>query len=313
MQTDRLVGGADHRRADVVLDLPAPRQPVAGGPRRPTRSTRPSATCPMARPVLRAFAQAADREADGAKGTMWSYRRDFGPVRLLVIDSRCGRILADGRRSMISDAEFDWVEHQVDDGAFEHLVVGDVDALAPAARPPRHRVVERGAVRAARAAGSSPGSASGSGARSTSSTGRRSGSRSTGSRACSHGSARGEHGGPAPATICVLSGDVHHTYISEADYEPPLAVARLPDHVLADPQHDPAARCASCSTSAGARRSSGSSGSSIAGPASRRCRSTGTTRPGRISATCWRCSMLDERSPRDTAGTGGSNRGVSRA
>jgi phosphodiesterase/alkaline phosphatase D-like protein len=40
--------------------------------------------------VLREFAQAADREADGAKGTMWSYRRDFGAVRLIVIDSRCG-------------------------------------------------------------------------------------------------------------------------------------------------------------------------------------------------------------------------------
>ena len=37
-------------------------------------------------------------EADGAKGTRWSYRRDFGPVRLLVIDSRAGRIL-ERRRS----------------------------------------------------------------------------------------------------------------------------------------------------------------------------------------------------------------------
>ena len=73
--------------------------------------------------ALRAFAQAADREADGAKGAMWSYRRDFGPVRLLVINSRCGRVLADGRRSMISDDEFGWIEQQVEDGGFEHLVV----------------------------------------------------------------------------------------------------------------------------------------------------------------------------------------------
>src|SRR6185369_11742801 len=74
--------------------------------------------------TLRAFAQAADREADGAKGTQWSYRRDFGPVRLLVIDSRCGRILDDGRtRSMVSGTEFDWIERQSDDGAFTHLVV----------------------------------------------------------------------------------------------------------------------------------------------------------------------------------------------
>ena len=54
---------------------------------------------------------------------MWSYRRNLGPVRLLVIDSRCGRVLADGRRSMVSDPEFDWIEDQVDDGGFEHLVV----------------------------------------------------------------------------------------------------------------------------------------------------------------------------------------------
>ena len=52
---------------------------------------------PDAELALRDFAQAADREADGAKGAMWSYRRDYGPVRLLVIDSRCGRILASGR------------------------------------------------------------------------------------------------------------------------------------------------------------------------------------------------------------------------
>ena len=66
-----------------------------------------------AEPLLREFAEAADEEADGAKGARWSYRRDFGQVRLLVIDSRCGRILDQGRRSMLSDAEFDWIESQL--------------------------------------------------------------------------------------------------------------------------------------------------------------------------------------------------------
>src|SRR5258705_9474625 len=41
-----------------------------------------------AEPVLREFAQAADREADGAKGAQWSYRRDFREIRLLRIDSQ---------------------------------------------------------------------------------------------------------------------------------------------------------------------------------------------------------------------------------
>ncbi|TDQ00212.1 hypothetical protein EV186_10273 [Labedaea rhizosphaerae] len=72
---------------------------------------------------LRAFADHADREADGAKGTRWSYRRDFGSVRLLVIDSRAGRILAGGARSMIGEEEFRWLEDQVD-GGYDHLLVG---------------------------------------------------------------------------------------------------------------------------------------------------------------------------------------------
>ncbi len=73
--------------------------------------------------LVREFAAAADREADGAKGARWSYRRDFGSVRLLVIDSRCGRILDQGRRSMLSEAEFDWIEEQLT-GDYEHLLIG---------------------------------------------------------------------------------------------------------------------------------------------------------------------------------------------
>jgi hypothetical protein len=34
---------------------------------------------------------------------------------------------------------------------------------------------------------------------------------------------RGEHGAPPPATICVLSGDVHHAYVAEAAYPKPTA------------------------------------------------------------------------------------------
>ena len=40
--------------------------------------------------VLREFAARADQEIEG---TRWSYKRDFGKTRLVVIDSRCGRVL----------------------------------------------------------------------------------------------------------------------------------------------------------------------------------------------------------------------------
>lgn len=73
--------------------------------------------------LLRDFADRADAEADGAKGTRWSYRRDFGPVRLLVIDSRAGRILAGPVRSMVGEAEFAWISDQAE-GDYEHLLIG---------------------------------------------------------------------------------------------------------------------------------------------------------------------------------------------
>jgi phosphodiesterase/alkaline phosphatase D-like protein len=73
--------------------------------------------------LLDDFADGARQEVNGRKGTRWSYRRDFGNVRLLVIDTRSGRILSGGARSMVSDAEFEWIEeHAV--GDFDHLLIG---------------------------------------------------------------------------------------------------------------------------------------------------------------------------------------------
>lgn len=73
--------------------------------------------------ILRDFADRAAREVNGRKGTRWSYRRDFGNVRMLVIDTRSGRILAGGARSMVSDSEFEWIEEHAD-GQYDHLLIG---------------------------------------------------------------------------------------------------------------------------------------------------------------------------------------------
>ena len=70
-------------------------------------------------PILRDFAYRADREVEGAR---WSYYRDLGDSRLVVIDSRCGRVLDEGRRSMLDEDEWRWLhEHAV--GDFEHLLL----------------------------------------------------------------------------------------------------------------------------------------------------------------------------------------------
>ena len=59
--------------------------------------------------ALRTFARMCDRESAASR---WAYYRDFGRSRLLVIDSRAARVLADGHRDMVDADEWDWiVEH----------------------------------------------------------------------------------------------------------------------------------------------------------------------------------------------------------
>ncbi len=174
-------------------------------------------------PMLREFAAAADSEADGHKGTQWSYRRDLGDIRLLVIDSRCGRVLETGDRSMVSEPEFRWIEEQVA-GDYDHLLVGtslpwllaralhDIEAwnevLADGSRGPR---MARWAEKFRRAADLEHWAAF-----------RQSFDRLGELFRCV---GRGDHAGSGrrpPASICVLSGDVHHAYAAQAHFPEPV-------------------------------------------------------------------------------------------
>jgi hypothetical protein len=72
-----------------------------------------------AAPILRQFAFRADRESGAWR---WSYYRDLGNARLVVMDSRAGRVLGGGRRCMMDDSEWDWIaEHAT--GDFDHLLL----------------------------------------------------------------------------------------------------------------------------------------------------------------------------------------------
>ncbi len=52
----------------------------------------------------------------------WAFHRDFGRSRLVVIDSRAARVLADGQRDMVDADEWAWiVEHAR--GSYDHLVI----------------------------------------------------------------------------------------------------------------------------------------------------------------------------------------------
>jgi hypothetical protein len=72
---------------------------------------------------LRAFACRADADPACVR---WSYRRDFGRVRLLMVDSRAARVLDEQHRAILDPGEADWLrtEALADPGSYDHLLIG---------------------------------------------------------------------------------------------------------------------------------------------------------------------------------------------
>ncbi|MDQ3761385.1 MAG: alkaline phosphatase D family protein [Actinomycetota bacterium] len=67
--------------------------------------------------------QFAERSYHQPSCTKFSYVRDFGQTRFVMLDSRCGRLLTPGKRAMMDDAGWKWFVEQVT-GQYEHLVIG---------------------------------------------------------------------------------------------------------------------------------------------------------------------------------------------
>jgi hypothetical protein len=97
---------------------------------------------------------------------------------LLVIDTRAGRILADGHRSMIGDAEFEWAEENAE-GDLDQLLIG---SSLPWLMPNALSHVQSATSEPVTGRDGAAGSPSGCGRPPTWSTAPRSGRPSTGSR-----------------------------------------------------------------------------------------------------------------------------------
>jgi PhoD-like phosphatase len=70
--------------------------------------------------ILARAAYTWDRDVSGVR---WSYCRDVGSCRIVMIDSRAGRVLDPGERSMVDPEEWRWItEHAT--GGYDHLVIG---------------------------------------------------------------------------------------------------------------------------------------------------------------------------------------------
>ncbi|GAB7108074.1 alkaline phosphatase D family protein [Streptomyces phaeofaciens JCM 4814] len=161
--------------------------------------------------ALRAFACRADAEPASVR---WSYRRDFGRTRLLMVDTRAARVLDEGERAMLDPGQAAWLRTQVldDPGSYDHLLIGtslpwllphlvhDAETWnAALCRGERGARWARFGEKLRRAAdlehwAAFPGSFT----------------------ALAELIAEAGTGASAPATVLVLSGDVHHAYVAEA-------------------------------------------------------------------------------------------------
>jgi hypothetical protein len=162
--------------------------------------------------ALSAFAAEQRRARDGAR---WSYCRDLGSTRLLVIDSRIGRVLDEDRRSMLNPGEWEWLTDHLR-GDYEHLLIGTSDPLVLA---PALHYAERWGEAVARGAWGGAAAKQAEKLRRTADLDHwpafgESFDRLTGLLGRV---GAGEFGKP-PASITVLSGDVHHAYLAELAY-----------------------------------------------------------------------------------------------
>jgi hypothetical protein len=73
--------------------------------------------------LLDEFAARADKQAESAR---WSFVRDIGRVRLLVVDTRSARVVDPRQRQMLDPGEWAWmVEHaHIDPETTDHLLIG---------------------------------------------------------------------------------------------------------------------------------------------------------------------------------------------
>jgi hypothetical protein len=164
--------------------------------------------------LLRAYALRCDREVAGAR---WSYCRDLGSSRIVMIDSRAGRVLEPRRRSMVDHGEWDWITRHAR-GDVDHLLIGTSLPLLIA--PPMHHV-EAWNEAVCDGAWGRPAARLGERLRQGLDLEHWAAFRTSFEAMCELlrevGAGRR---GRAPASIVVLSGDVHHACLAEVGFPP---------------------------------------------------------------------------------------------
>ncbi len=161
-----------------------------------------------------ALDELADRADQEPTSYRWSYARQFGTqARLVVVDSRAARVLDPEHRSLLDEDEMEWLDEQLR-GDVDHLLVGT--SLPFLLAPGLHHVEAFSEALVGGGWGRRPA---------------RWGEKLRRAVDLEHWAAfqdafqrvsrmtlevaRGQRG-TAPRTVTFLSGDVHHSYVSEA-------------------------------------------------------------------------------------------------
>jgi hypothetical protein len=174
--------------------------------------------------------------ASAGSGTRWSYCRDLGGTRAIFVDSRAGRVLEEGRRSIVDEEEWEWVvEHAT--GDFDHLLIA---TTVPFLLSPGFHYLQAWSERVCDGAwGRAP-------ARAMEKLRRAVDFDHWASfddsfqllRRLLEEVGAGKRG-KAPASVVVLSGDVHHAYLAEMAFRPRAGVESAIYQAVCSPYRNP--------------------------------------------------------------------------
>jgi hypothetical protein len=183
--------------------------------------------------VLREFAAKTQTTGNGAR---WSFCRDLGGTRAIFMDSRAGRVLEEGERAIVDDEEWSWIAERAS-GDFDHLLLA---TTVPWLLSPGFHHLEAWSERVCDGAW---GRFAARGAEEL----RRAvdfdhwasfDKSFQGLRGLIEEVGSGERG-RAPASIVVLSGDVHHAYLAETAFRPGAGIESAVYQAVCSPYRNP--------------------------------------------------------------------------
>ncbi|HET9162959.1 MAG TPA: alkaline phosphatase D family protein [Solirubrobacterales bacterium] len=183
--------------------------------------------------ALREFAASV---ATTASGERWSHCRDLGRTRAIFVESRAGRVLEEDRRAILDEEEWEWiVEHA--SGDFDHLLIATTVPFLLS--PGFHHLQAWNEQVCDGAWGRAPAWAGEKLRRAVDFDHWASFAESFQRlRRLLEEVGSGARGTP-PASIVVLSGDVHHAYLAEMAFRPDAEVRSAVYQAVCSPYRNP--------------------------------------------------------------------------